>query len=281
MDVRFREAKDSVREYVEIHYDPIGWQLRNIDAGVIVPALQDSFGTDLRVHCDEVGNEWSTSYDTVRDFLTRANLKGNNIYKISCVLPIHEKIYSVNIDFRKNTIYVMLDGRTEGDKQQLFDPAMRKVSEALAQSRQNGSYSFHKDIRTWKTGSHKPAAMEFVFYPAHREPHDIIVLRAFDQGYHLGTIYTDVWDQERHPWRSFEGFQQYRVEAPADKDGFYEYLDELSFNLLIDEIRYRVWVHIGDGLSLSGIEIEYDGTDHPHDFMPVMAELLRQIPQWK
>ena len=58
MDVRFREAKDSVREYVEIHYDPIGWQLRNIDAGVIVPALQDSFGTDLRVHCDEVGNEW-------------------------------------------------------------------------------------------------------------------------------------------------------------------------------------------------------------------------------
>lgn len=107
----------------------------------------------------------------------------------------------------------------------------------------------------------------------------MVILKVFDERFHLGTIYTEVWDREQHFWRTFEGYEQYREEAPTDKRGFYEYLHEISFNISIDEIRYRVWVYLADGLSLSNIKIETDETDHPHDFTPIMEELERLIPQ--
>ena len=80
-------------------------------------------------------------------------------------------------------------------------------------------------------------------------------------------------------WRTFEGVKQYREEAPTDRIGFYEYLHEISFDIFIDTIRYHVRIEFDDRLALSRIEIEFDNTDHPYDFMPVMEELVNLIPQ--
>ena len=247
MEVTLKQEKDWANEYVEVHYDPIGWQLYKHDARSIVTAFQQVFESDFRVHCDEEGQEYSTSYDTLRAFLAKANLEENHIKRIVCVIPIHDEYRSVTIDFGKNTIFSLFDKHKEGQQLSLFDPAIQKASD--------------------------------IFHPAHRENHDMIVLRAFDQEFHLGTIYTEVWDQERHFWRTFEGFEQYFEEAPTDRFGFYEYLDKISFFISIDEIRYRVWIYLTDGLSLSSIEIESDETNQPHDFTPIMEELERLILQ--
>lgn len=281
MEVKYKQAKDWVSEFTEVHYNPIGWQLHNIDARTIVPTFQQVFETDFSVHCDEEGQEYSTSYDTIRDFLSRANFEGKFIKRISCLIPIHGENYHVIIDFKENTLYVLYDKHVDGVKLSFFDPAIQKVSYSLSQKRQDGSYSFRKQVKSWKLDHHSPTTIEYIFHPAYREKHDMIVLRAFDQKFHLSTIYTEVWDQERHFWRTFEGFKQYREEAPTDKLGFYEYLDELSFIIYIDEVRYRVSVHLDDRLSLSCIEIQFDDTDHPYDFAPLMEELERQISQQK
>ena len=279
MEVKFKQAKDWVSEFTEIHYDPTGWQLHYPDARMIIPVFQQAFGTDLSVHCDEEGQEYSTSYESIRDFLCRADPDGICINRISCVIPIHGESYHVIIDFKENTLYVLIDEHTEDDKLSLFDSAIQKISCILAQGKQDGSYSFHKQIKYWKLDHHRPAAIEYVFHPARREKHDMIVLKAFDQRFHLSTIYADVWDQEQHFWRTFEGLKQYLEEAPTDRLGFYQYLDEISFNIVIDKIHYRVRIDVGDRLSLSRIEIEFDNTDHPYDFMPVMEELVNLIPQ--
>lgn len=279
MDVTLKQAKDRFDEFVEVHYDPIGWQLCNLDARTIVPAFQQVFEYDFRVHCDEEGREYSTSYDTLLSFLANANLEGSHIKRIACVILIHGEYRSVTIDYGKNTIFALFDKHAEGEQLTLFDPAIQKASDLLSQNKQNGSFSFHKQVKEWKLDNHRPTTIEYTFHPVHREKHDMIVLKAFNQRFHIGTIYTEVWDQERHFWRTFEGFQQYLEEAPTDRLGFYEYLDEISFFISIDGIRYRVWVYLADRLSLSSIEIESDETDHPHDFTPIMEELERLIPQ--
>ena len=279
MEVKFKQAKDWISEFTEIHYDPIEWQLRYPDARTIVPAFQQVFETDFRIHCDERGQEYSTSYDSTQDFLCRAYHDGICINRISCVIPIRGENYHVIIDFRENTLYAFFNKHTEGNKLLVFDSAIQKISSFLAQGRHDGSYSFHKRIKDWKLDHHRPAAMEYVFHPARREKHDMIVLKAFDQRFHLSTIYADVWDQEQHFWRTFEGVKQYREEAPTDRIGFYEYLHEISFEIFIDTIRYHVKIEFDDRLALSRIEIEFDNTDHPYDFMPVMEELVNLIPQ--
>ena len=280
MEVRFKQAKDvAPDEYVEVHYDPIGWQLCGLDARTIVPALQQVYETDYHVHCAEEGQEYMTSYDTILEFLAHANLEDESITSIDCVIPIHDEYHIIHIDFKKNTIRALFDKHTENEDVSLFDPAIQKVSHLLSQHKQNGAYSFHKRMKEWKLDNYSPTTIEYIFHPAHRGRHDMIILKAFDQRFHLGTIYTEVWDREKHFWRTFEGYEQYREEAPTDKRGFYEYLHEISFNISIDEIRYRVWVYLADGLSLSRIEIETDETDHPHNFTPIMEELERLIPQ--
>ena len=279
MEVTLKQEKDWANEYVEVHYDPIGWQLYKHDARSIVTAFQQVFESDFRVHCDEEGQEYSTSYDTLRAFLAKANLEENHIKRIVCVIPIHDEYRSVTIDFGKNTIFSLFDKHKEGQQLSLFDPAIQKASDLLSENKQNGTYSFQKHMKEWKLAHHEPTTIEYIFHPAHRENHDMIVLRAFDQEFHLGTIYTEVWDQERHFWRTFEGFEQYFEEAPTDRFGFYEYLDKISFFISIDEIRYRVWIYLTDGLSLSSIEIESDETNQPHDFTPIMEELERLILQ--
>ena len=55
--------------------------------------------------------------------------------------------------------------------------------------------------------------------------------------------------------------------------------DKFIFIIFIDEIRYRVWVHLDDKLSLSRIEIEFDETDHPYDFTPIILD-SRQFITW-
>lgn len=277
MEVRFRKSKTWVDEFTVIYFEPIGWKLCNHDARTIVPAFQQIFETDFRVHCDEEGQDYSTSYDSVRNFLARANLEENHINRISCVIPIHGNYYDVSIDSRENTISIFFSKPVESKTLLLFDPAMQRISRLLSQDARDSEYSFHKRIKKSQYDHHRPSAVEFIFHHACREKHDMMVLKAFDQRYHLSTIYTEVWDQERHFWLTFEGFQQYMEEAPTDPLGFYEYLDELSFVILIDEIRYRVWVQLGDNLSLLRIVIEFDGTDQPYDFTPVMEELERQI----
>ena len=277
MEVKLKYAKDWIDEFTEIHYDPIGWQLHNLDARTIVPTFQQVFETDFSVHCDEEGQEYSTSYDSIRSFLSRANLEGKYIKRISWLIPIHGENYHVIIDFKENTLYVFFDKHVDGVILSLFDPAIQKISQFLSQRKQDGTYSFNKRIKYWKLDNHRPAAIEYVFHPAQREKHDMIVLKVFDQKFHLSTIYTEVWDEERHFWRTFEGFKQYHEEAP--KDSFYEYLDEVSFNIIIDKIRYRVRIDLDDRLSLSRIEIQFDDTDHPYDFTPVVEELVNLIPQ--
>lgn len=283
MEVKFKQAKDWVSEFTEIHYDPMGWQLHNLDARTIVPTFQKVFETDFRVHCDEEGQEYSTSYDTIRDFLSSANLEGKYIIRLSCIIPIQGENHHVIIDFKENTLYILFDKHVDVDdvKLSLFDPAIQKISHFLSQSKHDSLYSFHKRIKDWKLVHHMPTEIEYEFHPAQREKHDMIVLKAFDQRFHLSTIYTVVWDQERHFWRTFEGLKQYREEAPTDRIGFYEYLDEISFNIVIDKISYRVRIDLDDRLSLSRIEIQYDDTDSPYDFTPVMEELASLIPQRK
>ena len=281
MEVKFKKSKAWVDEFTEIHFDPIGWKLCNHDARTIIPVFQQIFETDFCVHCDEEGQEYSTSYDSIQKFLARANLEGNHIKRITCVIPIHDNYYPVTINSRENTVCIFFSKHVEGKTLLLFDPAMQRISHLLSQDKHEGKYSFHKQIKKWQSDRRRPSVVEFIFHPAFREKHDIIVLKAFDQRYHLSTIYTEVWDREQHFWRTFEGFQQYMEEAPTDPLGFYEYLDELSFVILIDEIHYRVWVHLDDKLSLSRIEIEFDDTDHPYDFTPIMEELERQISQRK
>ena len=279
MEVKLKQSKDWTDKFVEVHYAPIGWQLCNHDARTIVTAFQKVFENVIRVHCDEEGHEYSTSYDTLRAFLTKANLDGNNIKRIACVVPIHDEYRSVTIDFENNTIFVLFDKHEEGEQLSLFDPAIQKASDLLSENKQNGAYFFQKHIKEWKLEHHEPTTIEYIFHPAHREKHDMIVLRIFDQEFHLGTIYTEVWDQERHFWRTFEGYEQYREDAPTHRFGFYDYLDEISFFISIDEIRYRVWVYLADGLSLSRIVIESDETNQPNDFTPIMEELESLIPQ--
>lgn len=276
MKVEFKQAEDCVSEFTEVHYDPIGWLIHNLDARTIVPTFQQVFETDFSLHCDEEGKEYSRSYRSIRDFLSHADLEGKHIIKISCVIPIHGENYDVIIDFKMNTLYVFYDKHVDGVKLSLFDTAIQKVSHSLSQKKPDGSYLFQKQVKNWKYDHHTPSSVKYIFHPACREKHDMIVLKAFDQRYHLSTISTMVWDQERHFWRTFEGFKQYRKEAPDD--AFYKYLDKLSFVVCIDEVRYRVSVHLGDRLSLSRIEIEFD-TDHPYDFTPIMEELERQITQ--
>ena len=279
MEVKIKQAKDWVSEFTEIHYNPVGWQLHNLDARAIVPAFQQVFETDFRIHCDEEGQEYSTSYDSIHVFLSRANLEGKSINRISCVIPIRGENYHVIIDFKENTLYVFFDKHVDGIKLSFLEPAIQQVSYSLSQKRQGGSYCFQKQVKYWELDHHSPTTIEYIFHPAHREKHDMVVLRAFDQRYHLSTIYTVVWDQERHFWRTFEGFNQYSEEAPADSLGFYEFLDEISFILYIDKARYRVKIDLDDRLSLSRIEIEFDDTDHPHNFTPIMEELESLIPQ--
>lgn len=98
---------------------------------------------------------------------------------------------------------------------------------------------------------------------------------------YIGTIYTEVWDEERHFWRTFEGFKQYHEEASTDRLGFYEYLGEISFNTVIDKISYRMRIDLDDRLSLSRIETQFNDTDYPYDFTPVLEELESLIPQRK
>ncbi len=279
MEVRFKQGKDWVSEYVNVHYDPVEWQLQNLDARTIIPTFQQEFETDFRINCDEEGNDYSTSYDTVQDFLYKADLEGKLIKRVSCMIPIHGENYHVYIDLKKNTLYVSLDKPIDDNKLTLFDPAIQKITHLLTQIKQGSCCSFHKRIKSWELDHHIPNTIEYTFHPAHREKHDMIVLRAFDQRYHLSTIYTVVWDQERHFWRTFTGFKQYSEEAPTDNLGFYEFLDEISFILFIDKIRYRVRIDLDDRLSLSRIIIEFDETVHPYDFTSVMEELENLIPQ--
>ncbi|MBR3743154.1 MAG: hypothetical protein IKN04_22315 [Clostridia bacterium] len=276
MKVKFRQKEEAVREFTEIHYDPIGWQLHNHDARTIITTFQQVFEADFHIHCDEEGQEYTTTYNSIQDFLSMANLEANCIKEISCVIPTHGEDYVITIDFRDNTIYVSFQKHVEGDKLSLFDPVIHKISHSLSQKKRNGSYSFQQRVKYWEWDDSRPATIEYIFHPAYRVKHDITVLRAFDQRFYLGTIHTIVWDQERYPWRNFEGFGQYLEEAPKDTFGFYEYLDEIYFFITIDEVRYRVSVYLDDRLSLSLIKIEYE-TDHPHDFTLFMKDLERKI----
>ena len=54
MEVKFKQAKDWVSEFTEIHYDPIGWQLHYSDARMIIPAFQQVFETDFPVGFTDV-----------------------------------------------------------------------------------------------------------------------------------------------------------------------------------------------------------------------------------
>ena len=278
MEVRRQSKADSVSVITKIHYDPDGWQLRNPDARTIIPAFQQVFETDFSVHCDEEGKEYSTSYDTVRLFLERAKLDGNHIERIHFIIPVQGDKYFVTIDFRENTIYLYFDRHVEDDELSLFDPAMQRVSQLLSQNTQDGSFSFHKQIKKSEYNEHTPNTVEYIFHPASGGAHDMIVLEAFDQRFHLQTIYTEVWDWEEHFWRTFEGFDQYMKEAPTDILSFYDYLSELSFFIFIDGNRYRVSVDFNRNIKLylSRIEITFE-TDHPYDFTPMMEELEKQI----
>ena len=52
MEVKYKQAKNWVSEFTEVHYNPIGWQLNNLDARTIVPTFQQVFETDfIRALC--------------------------------------------------------------------------------------------------------------------------------------------------------------------------------------------------------------------------------------
>lgn len=164
MEVKFEQAKDWVSEFTEIHYDPIGWQLHNLDARTIVPTFQQVFETDFSVHCDEEGQEYSTSYDSIRSFLSRAILKGEFIKSISWLIPIHGEDYHVIIDFKENTLYVFFDKHIDGVILSLFDPVIQKISHYLSRRKQDGSYSLTSEskIGNWNITGPMQLNMYFI-----------------------------------------------------------------------------------------------------------------------
>lgn len=268
MRVSFEPGRNEVKKSTEIYYHPINWHLCMLDSRIIVNTFHEVFKTEYSVHVDDGKSEYMTTYQSIHDFLLKADFEETTLYDVSFAIPVDGNGYVITINLKDDYIKIWTKDHT-CEEAYCFDPVITRVSQKLSQSNPEDQHGFLKQNKNTIINMRNKSVIKFTFDTKLTEKHDMIALSIFDATFHLGTIYADAWDHEWHFWRKFEGYKQYQDEAP--NGDFYESLAELSFDLFISNVKYRISLMF---CSVDeSIKIEYDGTNEPFDFVPIMEKL--------
>lgn len=273
MRMEFIPGKADVFRDTNIYYIPDGWKLECEDTRDIISALSRFFDRDFHTNVSDGYSDYCTTYDHVVDFLSKAVFSRECMKRVVCSIRIQGNYYSVTVELDKNRISISMDEQAQ-DNMYSFDPVIREISAELARKRPGNERLFTKEEKEFSFDKDKQSVFKFYLDPRLKVCHDMLALKLFDQKFHLGIIYTEVWDYEWHFWRQFKGFQKYRNEAPAELD--YEYLAWVSFDVVIDGVTYRVELELC--AAQESVEISFNHrTEKPYDFAPVMEELEEEI----
>ncbi len=273
MRMEFEPGYDRTWSCTYVYYYPANGVLQCSDVRFIITELSRFFHTDFPVHVSDGKSDYMTSYDSIHDFLAKAVFSDDKMIGADFLLPVQDEKYSLHIELRENRISIRYE-HNDPDEKFDFNPIMQHIFQAISKTGHGEKTAFIRKVYKQTRTDHHNSVIKVSLNPTLQEKHDMLALRIFDREFHLGTIYTAVWDYEQHFWRRFEGFLQYLQEAPRDED--YACLFWVGFDLIIRGIKYRVNLNF---CSLhESVTIEFDEkTEIPYDFTAVLEKLEKAM----